>query len=213
MNRITTNVVFTLSLLCICSSSNRVGAAVVGAGAGIVTTAGATDAGTPTNVDLTNPAISLAADTYDVTAFNVSILNSINGGSVVPFLATGSPGNYDVVWVGPAFDPSADGIFNIGYALGTQAFTLTSVEDLYAGINSVGDGVVAIDLFSGLADHDGSPGFGPIAVNDNLSGFSNPALGRRYAFDIEFVAIPEPATFALLGPGLLGIVSLRRRKS
>lgn len=178
------------------------------------TISGIIDGGTPTNVDLVAPML-LAAGTYNVTDFNTAISAANGVNSLVPFLVTGSPSTYTTIWVGPGFTPTTNGINNVSYAPNAQTFTLLSPATVYAGVNTVGGPLLDL-IFSGTTDHDGSPGFGPIALNQVLSGFSNPGLGRAYSFnlivDLVPVPAPEPSSVVLLGLGLLGLATHRRRR-
>jgi hypothetical protein len=179
------------------------------------TLSGNIDGGTPTNVDRNAPML-LAAGTYTITNFNsaVTATNGVKG--LVPFLVTGTPSTYTTIWVGPTFTPNTNGLQNVTYAPLTQTFTLLSPTTVYAGANTI-NGPLLDFIGGGSTDHDGSPGFGPIALNQVLTGFSNPGLGRIYSFnlvvDLVPIPAPEPSSLALLSLGMVGVISHRRRSN
>jgi hypothetical protein len=173
------------------------------------------DGGTPTNLDRNAPMV-LAAGTYTITDFNSAVTATDGTKGLVPFLVTGSPSNYTTIWVGPTFTPNTNGLQNLTYAPLAQTFTLLSPATVYAGANTI-NGPLLDYVGGGSTDHDGSPGFGPIALNQVLTGFSNPGLGRIYSFnlvvDLVPIPAPEPSSLTLLSLGILGVVTHRRRSN
>ena len=53
--------------------------------------------------------------------------------------------------------------------------------------------------------------------NDTLGGFGTPVAGtppnpQAYSFNLYYIPVPEPSTFALAGLGLATLLVMRRRK-
>ena len=129
-------------------------------------------------------------------------------------LLSGSPSSYTTVWVGSAFDPTADGVQTI---LETTSFTLADPTTIYAGFftEGSGSGIIALDANSSgsgssSTDHDSSFA-APTGAGQTVDGFSNAGLGRTYAFEINVDPVPEPATMSLLALG--GLMMLKRRRN
>ncbi len=193
------------------TDANPLTSAGVGAGAGI---AGATAWDTPgaerLNVDLLFS--TLSPGTYSVSDWSLNVFDHTQGGTVTPMLLTGSPGAYTTLWLGSAFDPTSNGA-QMAPAFGS--FTLASVTEVYAGFftQGLGSGIIALDQTNAgagnfsLTDHD-SAFTAPSGVGQSVTGFSNPGLGRTYAFEIN--VIPEPTTLGLLG--FVGIALMARRR-
>ena len=175
-------------------------AAAVGPGAGAVTASanGGLDnpGGTRTNVDLTN-SVFLQPGTYSASNFSFDAGQS---GSVQPFIATGTGVNgtsgdtFNVLAAGMdnSVSPSAFTPYSVPFG-GTSSFTVPAGgERVYLGItNSAASNPVYI-VNSGRTDHQ-SPGFAsPVTVGQTLTGFSNPYLGRTYAYSIEIQSADAP---------------------
>lgn len=185
--------------------------AIVSIGAGPGVTGGDIDLGTPTNVDRTNPQ-ELTAGTYQVTQFDVRVGNTNGSYGLQPFLATGTPADYTVVWVGPVFTPSSDGVFTVEYTAPVQSFTLPSDATVFAGTDSIG-GSILVFTDGGSTSHNSGSSLGPIFVGQQLDTFTNPDLDRTYHFSLSVDAIPEPASEALLAGVLcVFLVAPRRRR-
>lgn len=211
----TSRITVSLSLLlAILTLAHEAGAVPIQIGNTPVST-GNIDSGTPTNIDLNNPMV-LPAGTYTIIDFNSAVTGADGTRGLVPLLVTGSPSTYTTIWVGPTFTPGTSGIQNVTYTPNSQTFTLLSAATVYAGANSV-NGPLLDFQGGGSTDHKGSPGFGPIVVNQVLTGFTNPGLGRTYSFnlmvDLAPPPAPEPSSLALLSLGLVGVITHRRRKS
>lgn len=137
-----------------------------GSGAGL---SGGTSADTPNqerlNVDR-NIKYNLYPGTYNVLDFSLNVVDANNGtGTITPMLVSGTPGNYTTVWVGSAFDPSANGVQTAAtYTPGSQTFTLSSLSTVYAGAftGSGGSEIPGYNGSTGITDHDSA--FTPPAV-------------------------------------------------
>ena len=170
-------------------------AAMVGPGAGIID--GGLVVDTPNedrlNVDRTNFA-NLPPGTYNVDDFGLRVLKPNAGvggaGTITPMLLTGMPSNYQAVWLGPAYDPSTYGIQTVAYS--GQQFTLDVAADVRVGFftQNEGSAILALDdnnsgSGSSKTDHYGSGFPVPTVPGDMVNGFSNPDLGRTYAFEVN----------------------------
>ena len=189
-------------------------AATIGPGADITD---AVDQDTPDaerlNVDRSSVAL-LVAGEYNVTDWQLNVYDHTEGGTITPMLLSGSPSSYTTVWVGSAFDPTADGVQTI---LETTSFTLADPTTIYAGFftEGSGSGIIALDANSSgsgssSTDHDSSFA-APTGAGQTVDGFSNAGLGRTYAFEINVDPVPEPATMSLLALG--GLMMLKRRRN
>ena len=167
--------------------AGTLGAAVVQVGAGSDLAATQLDSsGSRLNVDnLVYPFVD--ATTYNVVRFEYSA--STNVGNVQPFLAVLTGVNtYEVVWVGPTeTSPAAGGVATSSYTLGTEQFSLDSVANLYAGVNSSSN---TIYFGAGVTDHDNPADFS-ITVGSTIGSFGASNLARSYAFEINVEAVPE----------------------
>lgn len=183
----------------------------IGPGSGIPA-AGVDGAGSRLNIDET-VFPNLAAGTYDVLDFEYSAA-PIAATNIQPFLAELTGANtYSVLWVGPTVpSPPAGGITTIPFVPGLEQFTLPAATDVYAGFNTDGPNVF---FGAGLTDHNNPANFG-IAPGSIISGFTNPNLGRSYAFEINVAeaVVPEPSSIAiwlLLSVAAVGFIAYRRR--
>ena len=148
----------------------------------------------------------LQPGTYQVTAFN---FDAGVTSDVQPFLAVSNGvDSYQVIAAGDSRTVAPGGNQTQLFGL-NNIFTLLSAQTVFAGIASTGLNPIFLD--NGTAantDHDAS-GLDPIVVGGTVDGFSNPNLGRTYAFSIEVALVPEPST-ALLG--LIGVAAMLRRR-
>lgn len=137
-------------------------------------------------------------------------------GSVTPFLAKLVGDNqYQVLALGDTVTVTDTGETTVSFG-GTAGFWLDDFTRVYAGfVNPPGsNNPVFVDNGTAtLTDHHG--GSIPItSVGQLVGGFSNPNLGRTYAFDVSIALVPEPSTLLLALPAL-GVIVLwgaRRRR-
>ena len=142
-------------------------------------------------------------------------------GSVTPYLATRTGDHtYEIIAVGDQVDVAADGVdVDWSGAFGVNnSFSLGAETEVFGGIvNPTEPGSqnpVYTNLNSGsFMDHDNNVD-GMLSlpvVGGAVDGLGHTDLPRSYAFSINIV--PEPATFSILGIGLIGLgVMARRRK-
>jgi hypothetical protein len=185
--------------------------AAIGAGPSIPHEAVDTANGARTNVDEGYSHI-LSAGRYRASDFSFAYGQS---GSVTPFLAKLIGDNqYQVLAVGDMVTVAGSGAMSVVFG-GSDYFVLDAPTRIYGGIvNPVGssnpvyldDGTTPF-----LTDHNGGAKI-VSPVGQILSGFSNPNLGRTYAFAINVQMVPEPGTVGLALVGLLGLALAARRK-
>ncbi len=185
-------------------------ATTIGPGAGITEAA---QVDTPNqerlNVDRTT-FINLPAGFYNVDDFRLNVsthdAGSSGAGTIAPMLLSGTPANYTTLWVGPDYDPSANGIQTVGYGAGAQQFALGAATDVYAGIftKNSGSAIIGLDADnsgSGNSNTDHDSAFtAPTGAGDLVTDFSNANLGRTYAFEVNVSPTTLPSG-ALIGPG------------
>lgn len=187
----------------------------VGPGTGIANDENDT-AGGRINVDQGNP-VTLEPGEYTATLFN---FDAGVAGDVTPFLATGGAGNqYTVIAVGTDQTVAVGQDQSLAFG-GSNTFTITTPTQVFAGIASDTQNPIALDNGTGPnTDHEGGgqpAGSYVITLGGTVppdGAFSNPDLGRSYAFSVSVQLIPEPSAFALgaLGLGFLGCRMRRRR--
>lgn len=165
------------------------------------------------NIDTSTP-LTLAPGTYTASLFN---FDAGTVGDVTPFLATLTSDNlYQAIAVGD--DLAVTGLNTDASAPfgGSAIFTLTATTTVYAGIASDTQNPIFLDNnTSPFTDHEGG-GQPASSYVVTLGGqvppdgnFSNPDLGRTYAFSVTVV--PEPTTLA--GVLVVGAaLGLRRRR-
>lgn len=198
-------------------------AALVGPGFGIPNDANDSSGGR-INVDESAP-LALAAGTYVATTFQ---FDAGIAGDVTPFVAfRPDPANddrYQVLAVGTAqtiTGAAQDQTLPFG---GTATFTLATPTTVYVGIASNTQNPIALDNDTAaplLTDHEGGgqaassyiiPAPGPAGIVPPDGQFSNPDLGRRYAFGVDVQLVPEPSSAAVIGLLALGLCGVRRRR-
>lgn len=130
-------------------------------------------------------ALQLDAGTYDVQG--VAFAAESDGvGEVRAFLATQDGAlNYETIWVSDAMVPSIGRTnFEIDYAAGIEQFTLTSTDDVFAGVWQDGGARVYFSALSTTTNHDVSP-IQPTAVGQTITDFSHGNLGgRTYIYQV-----------------------------
>jgi len=187
------------------------GAQTIGAGTNIANDeVDTSNTGGRINVDNSNP-ISLAAGTYVASLFK---FDAGQPGDVTPFLAVETSANvFRAVAVGATqnlLGTELDTTLPFG---GSTTFTLSAPTVVFAGITSTTQNPIFLDNGVGLTDHEaaGAPSYvvtvgGTVPPDGN---FSNPDLGRTYAFSIT--VIPEPCSIALALFCAVGLGVIRRR--
>ena len=188
-------------------------AVVIGPGTGIPNDENDT-AGGRINIDQGSPT-TLQPGTYIATLFR---FDARVAGDVTPFLATGGTNNqYTAIAVGAPqaiAAPAQDQSVPFG---GSATFTLAAPTQVFAGIASQTQNPIALDNGTGPnTDHEGGaqpPTSYLVAIGGPVppdGAFSNPDLGRRYAFAVDVELVPEPAALSLGVFGVLGLLARRR---
>lgn len=187
------------------------------AGSGITGSALDTIGGTRTNVDLSTP-ITLPQGIYEATSFS---FNAGQPGDVQPFLAVSTGTNtFSVIAAGTDYPVTSAKYGSQTVPFGPLGIFTVPVggETVYAGIENVaatstsGNPVYTNLNLAGPDDHNSPAFIGPFVAGTTLSGFSNPGLGREYAFSINAISVPEPASMVLFGLGALGLLLTARRR-
>ena len=169
-------------------------------------------------VDNFNP-MTLGPGTYNVLSFNY---DAALAGDVQPFLAILTGTNlYQAIAVGATLNvPGAVQDTSVAFG-GSNVFTLSSTTVVYGGIASFGQNPIPLNQNAGFTDHEGG-GQPASSYSVTLGGqvpfdgsFSNPDIGRVYAFSITVrpAAVPEPSSMMLGLVGVFGLIvmSFRRR--
>lgn len=188
------------------------GAQTIGAGTGIANDEVDTPAtGGRINLDNTTP-LTLGPGTYNATLFTFDAGQS---GDVTPFLAREtSPNVFQAIAVGATqnllgFEQDTSVPFG-----GSAVFTLATTTTVFAGITSNVQNPIFLDNGVGLTDHEaaGAPSY-TVTVGGTVppdGSFSNPDLGRTYAFSVTVV--PEPSSIGLILLGATSLLGMRRRR-
>ena len=196
------------TIVCVTASAH---AQIIGAGTAIandeVDTPGT---GGRINLDNSNP-ISFAAGTYRASLFTFDAGQS---GDVTPFLAVEtSPNVFQAIAVGATQNLLGSELDTSVPFGGSAVFTLAATTIVFAGITSETQNPIFLDNGVGLTDHEaaGAPSYtvtvGGTVPPDGV--FSNPNLGRTYAFSVTVV--PEPSSIGLGLLGAIGFFGRRRR--
>ena len=190
-------------------------AVLIGAGTGIPNDE-SDSAGGRINVDQGSP-VTLQPGVYMATAFQ---FDALVAGFVTPFLATGGGANnqYTVIAVSNEIPVATPGQDQSAPFTGANTFTITAPTQVFGGIASQLQNPIALDNGTGAnTDHEGG-GQAATSYLVTLGGnvppdgtFSNPNLGRSYAFAINVELVPEPAALSLGVLGGLGLLARRRR--
>jgi hypothetical protein len=200
------------AIICVVASA---GAQTIGAGTGIANDEVDTPAtGGRINVDNTTP-LSLGAGTYTATLFT---FDAGQPGDVTPFLATEtSPNVFRAIAVGATQNLLGNELDTSLPFGGSAVFTLATTTTVFAGISSNTQNPIFLDNGVGLTDHEaaGAPSYtvtvGGVVPPDGS--FSNPDLGRTYAFSVTVAAIPEPSSIGLMLLGGTVLLGMRRRRA
>jgi hypothetical protein len=122
------------------------------------------------------------------------------------------------------FSPANGASLVPNYTLGTTyTLGMNYVLDPNTGNNAFqysANGIFATSSGTGTTYFDFAPGLGIGNVAGNtLGGYlqiqndpSNPGNNGTALFDITITSVPEPATFALVGMGLFGLLAIRRKR-
>jgi len=135
---------------------------------------------------------------------------------VIPFLAElVGDHEYRVLALGDPVAVTGTGTMTVEFG-GDAVFDVFDPTRIYGGITNPTDSSNPVRLDDGTAtrtDHDGSPTL-ITSVGQLVGGFSNPNLGRTYAFAISLRLVPEPTTLGLAVPALGGLLlwGTRRRR-
>lgn len=198
-----------VALFIVAVAAQSASAVQIGLGAGLAGATNNDSAGSRLNIEEATTALS--AGGYLVTSFEY--FNSSNTSNVQPFLAlkTGAQ-DYTILWVGPtAAAPGSSGIVSIPY-LG-QMFMAPS-GTIVAGFNTAGPAVQFAEPDGPTTTDHNNPANFALVAGATLTGanFTNANLSRNYAFAVNVVQIPEPATAATGLLGLAALAGLRRRR-
>jgi hypothetical protein len=201
-----------VALAAMMSIAASAGAQVIGPGTGIANEENDTAGG---RINLDNRPVTLPAGNYSATVFNY---DAGIAGDVTPFLAIFTGGNqYQAIAVGSLLTiagPIQDASAPFG---GSFSFSLAGPTDVYAGIANNGQNPIPLDngTFT-FTEHEGGgqPAGSYIITKGGAvapdGSFSNPDLGRQYAFSI--VVVPEAASIGLAMLGGTALLGVRRRR-
>ena len=217
-----------VALLAAVALTSTSGAAVIGAGVGILDAEGANNTvdtssdGTSdqsrVNIDITFTS-TLGPGIYEATSWT---FQSGQTGSVIPYIAvrtSENPRAYDIIGVGAQVDVAAVTGSPVTVPFGGSSFELTEETEIFAGINNPpvagSQNPISTNLaFSGVVDHNNNSQ-GEIhlpVVGESVDGFGHANLSRSYAFSINVEPVPEPSSMLLLLASVGGFLSIRRRK-
>ena len=176
---------------------------------------------------LTTPISAPAATTPSAQVTNWNYWDGRGNGqvAVTPLLIENVGGVYSVIGVGTPNTAASGGLqsgLSFGLTSGTDTVDTASGNTYHAGFFQA-DPTTPDDANDGTIGYAGAGGLGMFQMNvlDSFvatpgfvvtSGHASAAGGRLYNANFEYVPVPEPSLFGLVGLGGLLLIFRRRRK-